>query len=105
MMDVDGRSLVSLPYSYELNDSPFLYYRNGTIDGFEQLIRRQFDVLYEEAATSGRMMAIGLHPFIIGVPHRIRGLEAALSYIRQHDGVWFATGEEITEAYLAQQAV
>lgn len=104
MMDVDGRRLVSLPYSYELNDSPFFYYRNGTIDEFEQLVRRQFDVLYDEGTESGRMMAIGLHPFIIGVPHRIRGLESALSYIREHDDVWFATGDEIARHFRSQLA-
>jgi allantoinase len=102
MMNIDGRSIVSLPYSYELNDSPFFYYRNGTIDGFEKVIRRQFDVLYEEGATSGRMLVIGLHPFIIGVPHRIRGLGSALSYIKQHDDIWFATGDEIACHYLSQ---
>lgn len=99
LMTVDGRQIVSIPYSYEVNDSPFLYYRNGSIDAFETLIRRQFDVLYEEGAQSGRVMAICLHPFIIGVPHRIKGLESALSYIRSHDKVWFATGAEIVDHY------
>ena len=104
-MHVSGKQIVSIPYSYEVNDSPFIYYRNGTIDEFEKLIRRQFDVLYEEGADSGRVMAICLHPFIIGVPHRIRGLEAALRYIAWHDKVWFATGSEIVQHYLASGAV
>jgi allantoinase len=104
LMDVGKRRIVSIPYSYEVNDSPFLYYRNGTIDEFEKLICRQFDVLYEEGAKSGRVMAICLHPFIIGVPHRIRGLEKALSYIASHDKVWFATGSEIIQHYLASGA-
>lgn len=99
LMTVGGRRIISIPYSYEVNDSPFLYYRNGTIDEFEKLIRRQFDVLYDEGAVSGRVMAICLHPFIIGVPHRIKGLESALRYIKEHDGVWFATGEEIVRHY------
>jgi len=47
-MDIGGKRLVSIPYSYEINDSPFLYYRNGTIDEFEKMIRRQFDTLYAE---------------------------------------------------------
>jgi peptidoglycan/xylan/chitin deacetylase (PgdA/CDA1 family) len=104
LMNVGGRQLVSMPYSYEVNDSPFLYYRNGTIDEFEKLIRRQFEVLYEEGAVSGRVMAICLHPFIIGVPHRIRGLESALKFIASHDKVWFATGGEIMQHYLASGA-
>lgn len=99
-MEIGGRNIVSIPYSYEVNDSPFVYYRNGTIDEFEKLIRRQFDVLYEEGAASGRVMAICLHPFITGVPHRIRGIESALKYIASHDRVWFATGSEIVDHYL-----
>jgi hypothetical protein len=44
---------------------------------------------------TGRVMAICLHPYLIGVPHRIPGLDWALHYIRAHERVGFATGEEI----------
>jgi peptidoglycan/xylan/chitin deacetylase (PgdA/CDA1 family) len=104
MMDIDGKPLVSIPYSYEINDSPFLYYRNGTIDEFEKMICRQFDTLYDEGAQSGRVMAICLHPYLIGVPHRIGGLDRALRYLRSHAGVWFATGEEIVRHWLQSGA-
>jgi peptidoglycan/xylan/chitin deacetylase (PgdA/CDA1 family) len=99
-MKIGGKRLVSIPYSYEINDAPFIYYRNGTVDDFELAIRRQFDTLYAEGEKSGRVMAICLHPYLIGVPHRIGGLDRALAYIRAHQGVWFATGEEIVEAWL-----
>jgi hypothetical protein len=79
-------------------------YRNGTIDEFEKLIRRQFDMLYAERAHSGRVMAICLHPYLIGVPHRIAGLDSALQYIRSHHRVWFATGEQIVRAWLQSGA-
>jgi allantoinase len=49
-------------------------------------------------------MAICLHPYLIGVPHRIAGLDAALQYIRSHDQVWFATGEEIMQHWLQSGA-
>jgi hypothetical protein len=49
-------------------------------------------------------MAICLHPFVIGVPHRIGALDAALAYILCHEGVWCATGSEIIEHYLASGA-
>jgi allantoinase len=100
MMDIGGRPLVSIPYSYEINDAPFINTRLGTIDEFETAIRRQFDTLYAEGAESGRVMAICLHPYITGVPHRIKALDSALAYIRAHDGVWFATGEEIVRHWL-----
>jgi allantoinase len=102
--DEGGRRLVSIPYSYEINDSPFLYTRNGTIEEFVAAIKRQFDVLYAEGARSGRVMAICLHPYLIGVPHRIGGLDEAVGYIAAHDGVWFATGEEIVRAWLQSGA-
>jgi peptidoglycan/xylan/chitin deacetylase (PgdA/CDA1 family) len=103
-MTVGDKKLVSIPYSYEINDSPFLYNRYGTIDEFETAIRRQFDTLYAEGAHSGRVMAICLHPYLIGVPHRIGGLDSALAYIRSHDGVWFATGGEIVRHWLQSGA-
>src|SRR5262249_32363429 len=104
LMDVGGKRMVSIPYSYEINDAPHFQYRNGTIDEFERMIRRQFDTLYAEGAGSGRVMAICLHPYLIGVPHRIAGLDAALQYIRSHDRVWFATGEEIVRYWLQSGA-
>jgi predicted small secreted protein len=99
-MRVGGKWLVSIPYSYEINDATHFQYRNGTIDEFERMIRRQFDTLCSEGAHSGRVMAICLHPYVIGVPHRIAGLDPALQYIRSHDRVWFATGQEIVGAWL-----
>jgi hypothetical protein len=47
-------------------------------------------------------MAIALHPYITGVPHRIGALDAALEYICGHDKVWRATGSEIARHYRAQ---
>src|SRR6516162_3433645 len=76
----------------------------GCLYEFEKMIRRQFDTLYAEGAASGRVMAICLHPYLIGVPHRIAGLDSALAYIRSHAGVWFATGEEIVRHWLQSGA-
>ena len=45
---------------------------------FETMIRSAFDVLYAESADSGRVVAMSLHPYIIGVPHRIGALDHAL---------------------------
>ena len=70
-----------------------------SIEDFLQRVHDAFDVLYEEAAKTPRVMSIALHPFLIGSPHRIRYLDRALQYIKGHDKVWFATGAEIIEAY------
>jgi hypothetical protein len=66
------------------------------------MICDQFDVLYKEGAKSGRVMAIALHPYLIGVPHRIGAFDAALKYICKHKKVWKATGSEIARHYRTQ---
>ena len=98
-----NNGLYSIPYSIELNDMPLFNVPSIDIGEFERRIRETFDVLYEEGARSGRVMAIALHPFLIGVPHRIRTLDRALSYIASHGSVWFATGSEIIDAYRSQE--
>lgn len=92
--------LTSLPYSMEVNDS-IAWARGMEGDAFEAMARAAFDTLYAE---QGRVMCIALHPFIMGQPHRIAALDRALAYVLGHDRVWCATGEEIVDAYLAQEA-
>jgi len=67
------------------------------------MLRRQFDTLYREGEAVPRVMAIAVHPFVTGQPHRIQALDAALEYICSHAGVWRATGCEIAEHFLSQQ--
>ena len=49
-----------------------------------------------------RVMAIAVHPFVTGQPHRIGALDAVLEYICSHEGVWRATGWEIVQHFLEQ---
>ena len=91
--------LISMPYTYELNDGPLL---KGPVEGAEYafMCKAQFDRLYREGEESGRVMCLAIHPFRIAQPHRIDYLESVLAHIRAHDDVWWATGDEIAEHYL-----
>jgi peptidoglycan/xylan/chitin deacetylase (PgdA/CDA1 family) len=93
--------LVGIPYSRTLNDALLLHTTAGEGEDFEQMCRDQFDVLYAEGATSGRVMCIALHPYLIGQPHRIAYLDNILTYLKSHDDVWFATADEIAQWYFA----
>ncbi len=87
MMTLEGgRTLVSVPYSHEINDKPAFENFYRTADQFREMICRQFDVLYREGAQSGRVMAIAIHPYLTGVPHRIDAFAEALGYICRHGG-------------------
>ncbi len=97
-----GKKLVSVPYSMEINDMGQMTRFLRSSEEFRDMICRQFDTLYREGAQSGRVMAICLHPFLTGVPHRIGVLEEALRYVCGHAGVWLTTGGEIARHYLSQ---
>jgi allantoinase len=96
-----NNGLYSIPYSLELNDMPHFNMPSISMDDFERRIRDTFDVLYAEGEKLPRVMCIALHPFLTGVPHRIKPLGRALAHIAGHDKVWLATGSEIVEAYRA----
>ena len=49
-------------------------------------------------------MAISVHPYITGVPHRIKYLEMLLDYVIGHDGVALMTASEIGDWYRAAMA-
>jgi len=99
-MRVRKGSLISVPYTIDLND--FILERGGVeAEDFGQMIRDHFDTVYAEGVDQPRVMAIALHPFIMGQPHRIGHLDAALDYIMGHEGVWQATGAEIADWYIA----
>jgi peptidoglycan/xylan/chitin deacetylase (PgdA/CDA1 family) len=98
------RGLHSLPHPIDIDDHTILIANHHSEDEFTAALCDQFDVLYREAASQGgRVMAIALHPWVIGQPYRIGALEAALAHITRHKGVWSATGAEILDAFTAQQ--
>jgi peptidoglycan/xylan/chitin deacetylase (PgdA/CDA1 family) len=99
-----GKPLVSVPYTSEVNDFTVFMRQGKDVDGAFNVFKEQFDWLYEESATSGRFMNIGLHPHVIGQPFRIRALRDFLAYVKRFDDVWFATREEIAEWYLDNHA-
>jgi allantoinase len=103
-MDTPRKKLLSLPYSCELNDL-HCFLRAG-YDGpkYLQLLKDQFDVLYAEGGDRGTVLTVPMHPFVMGHPFRSKYLDLALQYMAAKSGVWFATGSQIADAYLAASA-
>jgi peptidoglycan/xylan/chitin deacetylase (PgdA/CDA1 family) len=94
--------VVSVPYTVEMNDIAMMVLQNHPS---EEWLRRgvdHFDRLYAEGEKSARVMAISVHPYITGVPHRIAYLEKLYEYILQRPGVAMWTGEQILDWYLAK---
>src|SRR5712692_619136 len=91
--------VVSVPYTVEMNDIAMMVLQNHPS---EEWLRRgidHFDRLYLESGQHTRVMAISVHPYITGVPHRIAYLERLYEYILQRPGVMMWTGEQILDWY------
>ena len=104
-MRAAGRTLVSVPYSLEINDIPMFIIQHHPA---EELFRRekdQFDTLYDEGTQNARVMAIAVHPYISGVPHRIRYFERVYEYLKTKPDVLFWTGAEILDWFKGTVAV
>jgi peptidoglycan/xylan/chitin deacetylase (PgdA/CDA1 family) len=92
-------SVVSVPYTVEINDVVISAVQQQPSDEILRRGRDQFDRLYLEGKTAPRVMAISIHPYLTGVPHRIKYLEMLYDYILGHDGVVHWTGAEILDWY------
>jgi peptidoglycan/xylan/chitin deacetylase (PgdA/CDA1 family) len=94
--------ITTIPYTVELNDITVYALQQHESEVFLSRGKRQFDRLYAEGATNARVMAISIHPYITGVPHRIGVLEDLLDYVGGHDGVAWMTASEIGDWYRGQ---
>lgn len=98
-MNVRKGRMTSIPYSIEMNDIPAFLDMKQSAEGYAQNLMDQFDVLYEDGSVTGRVMAIPLHPFLIGHPYRAKYFARALEHISSRSEVWLATGSEIIDWY------
>lgn len=94
--------MVTLPYPLEINDVVMSAVQTQPSDEIFRRGRDQFDRLYQESAESARVMSISIHPFLTGVPHRIKYLEQLYDYILGHEGVVPMTGAGILDWYRTQ---
>ena len=91
---------MTLPYTMELNDIPMMAVQHHESDYLLKRTIDQFDRLYAEGEKRAKILALAIHPYLSGQPHRIKYLEAIYDYARRFDGVEYWTGEEILQWYL-----
>lgn len=94
--------LVTLPYTVELNDIPMMIVQHHESDYLLKRTIDQFDRLHAEGANRAKILALAIHPYISGQPHRIKYLEQIYEYVARHEGVLHWNGEQILHWYLTQ---
>jgi peptidoglycan/xylan/chitin deacetylase (PgdA/CDA1 family) len=96
------KPIVNVPYTQECNDIAMLLIQHHAAGEYYQRAMDQFEQLYADSRDSARVMALVVHPYVMGAPHRAKYYRRALQDIRAHKDVLFWTGEQILDWYLEQ---
>jgi allantoinase len=91
--------LINLPLNHELSDRQIITVQQHSADSYAQQMLDAYDWLNAEG---GRMLPLHITPYIIGLPYRIEAFEALLVALQKR-GAWFASGDEIVDAWERQQ--
>jgi allantoinase len=101
---VKSGKLTAIPYSLEVNDHYGFFIYNMSPREYADTLIRQYDRLAEEGETSGTVMCIPLHSYLIGQPHRIGAFESVLEHIAGDSRAWIAKAGDIVDHFREQSA-
>lgn len=96
--------LIAMPLSTEIDDQFILINNLHSEDSYVEQVCDACDFLINEAKEQGgRILALNIHPWLLGQPHRIGKLEQALEYVMAKPEVWSASAGDILDAWKGQQ--
>ena len=98
------KPILSVPYTQECNDVAMMLIQHNVAAEYRTRAIDQFEQLYKDSHNSARVMALVVHPYIMGAPHRFRYFREALEHMRQRSDVLFWTGERIHDWYVEASA-
>jgi hypothetical protein len=98
------KPIVNIPYTQECNDVAMMLIQHHKASEYYDRAIDQFEQLLHDARDSARVMALVVHPYIMGAPHRLKYFHRVLEKITGQEGVIFWTGEQILEWYRSECA-
>ena len=99
-----GKPIVNIPYTQECNDVAMMLIQHHKASEYYDRAMDQFEQIYADAEDSARVMALVVHPYIMGAPHRLKYFRKIFENIRKKPDVLFWTGEQILDWYLEGRA-
>jgi allantoinase len=91
-----GKKFVSMPNQPEWDDVQQLWIRKINTTRYPDLVADAFELLHHEG---GQVFSLSVHPWLMGMAHRIKYLDEALRRIERFGNVWHATPGEIAAYY------
>jgi peptidoglycan/xylan/chitin deacetylase (PgdA/CDA1 family) len=101
-MSTQHGPLLALPYNLEVNDSIIYAVEKHASEEMYLRLVNTLRLFEREAQHHPRVLAIGLHPHLIGVPHRFGSFERMLDLLMKTPNVCFKTGQGIAHWYTEQ---
>jgi peptidoglycan/xylan/chitin deacetylase (PgdA/CDA1 family) len=93
------KPIVNIPYTQECNDVAMMLIQHHKASEYYDRAIDQFEQLIQDAQNSARVMALVVHPYIMGAPHRLKYFRQVLEKLTATEGVIFWTGEQILDWY------
>ncbi|MSP68230.1 MAG: polysaccharide deacetylase [Alphaproteobacteria bacterium] len=95
---------VEIPWHWSLDDVPYMTHALSVMRPMftNAHIRDIWQAEFREQHAWGGVFDLIMHPQAIGRPSRLALLAEMIAFIKATPGIWFATGAEVTTAYLAQ---
>ena len=85
--------LLSMPYSFEINDTVVSIRRQHSGREFADMLVDQFEEMVEQCVEQPLACCVALHPYVVGQPFRLRPLRQAIRHCLGYPGserVWFS---------------
>lgn len=96
-MTTKAGPLIAMPYNLEINDSIIYAVEKHASAEMYRRLADTVTAFEREMPAQPRVLALGLHPHLIGVPHRIGYLEKMLDLLAARDDVVFMQGRQIAD--------
>jgi peptidoglycan/xylan/chitin deacetylase (PgdA/CDA1 family) len=93
------KDILNLPYTQECNDVAMMLIQHHKASEYSDRALDQFEQIYDDSAKSARVMALVVHPYIMGAPHRLKYFRRVLETINKKPDVVLWTGWQIADWY------
>ena len=97
-------NLTAMPLPTELDDYFIINNNLHSAEDWADQVEDAFEFLLKESESAGgRILALNIHPWVLGQPHRIQYLERVLEKLGGHPDVWSTSANNIANAWKNQQ--